>query len=106
MRVAALTATAEGDGPDAGQAALDLEEFQGELRSKRTAVTELRAFSVTMSQRWKEPKDRVIGHVVWAPPIGFSTAPHGYTEDVCVVKLDKAKFWQNFRGNVLDLGSC
>ena len=43
----------------------------------------------TMSKRWKKPKDRVIGDVVWAPPISLSTAPHGYTEDFCVVKLDK-----------------
>ena len=43
------------------------------------------------------PKDRVIAHVGWAPPLSFSTAPHGYTKDVCVVKLDKTKFSQNFR---------
>jgi hypothetical protein len=49
-------------------------------------------------------KDRVIRHVVWAPAVSVSTPPHGYTEDVCVFKLDKKKFSQNFRGNVLDLG--
>ena len=59
-----------------------------------------------MSTRWNKPKDRVIRHVVSAPPISFFTAPQGYTEDVCVVKLDKKEFSQNFRGNVLDLGEC
>jgi hypothetical protein len=59
-----------------------------------------------MKKQWTKPRDRVIGHVVWAPPISFSTAPHSYTKDVCVVKLDMKKFSQNFRRNVLDLGAC
>jgi hypothetical protein len=50
--------------------------------------------------------DRVIGQVVWAPPITGNTAPHGYTKDVCVIKLDKKKFWPNFKGNVIDLGAA
>jgi len=57
-----------------------------------------------IKKHWTRPKDRVIGHVVWAPPISVHTTPHSYTMDVCVVKLDKKKFLQNFRGNVLDLG--
>jgi len=57
-------------------------------------------------KQWPKPKDRVIGHVVWAPPVSVSTAPHSYTKDVCVVKLDEKKFSQNFRRNVLDFGAC
>ena len=104
--VTAFTARSEGNGPDAGRAALRLEETQRELLLTRTAIEEHEEFFMKMCKQWKEPKDRVIGHVVWAPPISFSTTPHGYTEDVCVVKLDKKKFSQNFRGNVLDLGAC
>ena len=62
--------------------------------------------SVLREKYWTKPKDRVIGHVVWAPPISFSTAPYGRTRDVCVIKLDENKLRQNFRGNVLDLGAC
>jgi len=43
---------------------------------------------------------------VWAPPITGLTAPHGYTQDVCVIKLDKERFLPNFRGNAIDLGMC
>ena len=59
-----------------------------------------------MKKQWTKPKDRVIGYIIWAPPISFSTIPHNYTKDVCVVKLDEKKFLPNFRGNVLDLGMC
>jgi len=57
-----------------------------------------------VNDKWTKPANRVIGHVIWAPPISSATAPHFYSLDVCVVKLDKKKFIQNFRGNVLDLG--
>lgn len=81
-------------------------ETQGQLSKTRTAIEELKKFFVKMKKQWAKPKDRVVGHVVWTPPLSFSTAPHGYTKDVCVVKLDKERFSQNFRRNVLDLGAC
>jgi hypothetical protein len=105
-RSTTLTARSEGGGPNAEQAAHELVETQRELSKIRTAIEELKKFFVRMKKQWTNPKDRVIGHVVWAPPVSFSTAPHGYTKDVCVVKLDDKKFLPNFRGNVLDLGAC
>ncbi|KAF8464347.1 hypothetical protein DFH94DRAFT_785619 [Russula ochroleuca] len=103
-RVVALTARSEGGGPTAEQAASELVETQQELTKTRTAIEELKKFFVKMKKQWTRPKDRVIGHVVWAPPVSIHTAPHSYTKDVCVVKLDEKKFLQNFRRNVLDLG--
>jgi hypothetical protein len=103
--VTLLTAKSEGGGPDVQQAARQLVETQHELSKSRTAIEELKKFFVKMKKQWTEPKDRVIGHVVWAPPISVSTAPHCHTKDVCVVKLDKKKFSRNFRRNVLDLGA-
>lgn len=105
-RVTALTARSEGSGPNGQQAAGELVESQRELSKTRTAIEELKKFFVKMKKQWTKPKDRVIGHVVWAPSVSVSTAPHGYTKDVCVVKLDEKKFSQNFKGNVLDLGAC
>jgi hypothetical protein len=105
-RVVALTARSEGGGPTAEQAASELVETQQELTKTRTAIEELKKFFVKMKKQWTRPKDRVIGHVVWAPPVSIHTAPHSYTKDVCVVKLDEKKFLQNFRRNVLDLGAC
>lgn len=96
--------TLERSDSNIGQTASDLARNERELIERRTAIIELKKFFVQMKKQWTKPEDRVIGHVVWAPPIEFSTAPHGYTKDVCVIKLDKTKFSQNFKGNVLDLG--
>ena len=60
-----------------------------------------------MRKDWSDVNNRVIGHVVWSPPITGLNAPDspGYTQDVCVIKLDKRKFLPNFQGNVIDLGA-
>jgi len=105
-RVMALTARSEGSGPNAEQAAREVVETQHEMRKTRTAIEELKEFFVKVKKQWTKPKDRVIVHVVWAPPISVSAAPHSYTKDVCVIKLDAQKFSRNFRGNVFDLGAC
>jgi septal ring factor EnvC (AmiA/AmiB activator) len=93
---------------DAGnaQAASDLAATENDRKNKKKAIEALKAFFVTMKKDWSEVNNRVIGQVVWAPPITGLNAPHGYTKDVCVIKLDKKKFWPNFMGNVIDLGAC
>jgi hypothetical protein len=105
-QVTVLTARLEGSGPNTELAACELEETQRKLNKTRTAIEDLKKFFVKMKKQWTKPEDRVIGHVVWAPPVSVSTPPHSYTKDVCVIKLDKKKFSQNFRGNVLNLGAC
>ncbi|EPQ60092.1 hypothetical protein GLOTRDRAFT_123851 [Gloeophyllum trabeum ATCC 11539] len=55
------------------------------------------------SDRWGKTSRRVIGHVVWAPPIGVGAHPHQYTRDLCVVQLYKESF-ASLLGNVLSLG--
>jgi hypothetical protein len=101
-----LTTSSEGHGCDTRQAADCLVKTQHKLREARTAIEELKKFFVKMKRDWKKPRDRVIGHVIWAPPFSVSTPPDSYTKDVCVIKLDNNKFSQNFKGNVLDLGKC
>jgi hypothetical protein len=98
--------TAQGCGPDAEQAATDLETTQAEVDDILKAIEGHKDFYVRAKKFWENPDDRVIGHVVWAPPFSVSAAPQGYTKDVCVIKLDKKKFGNNFRGNVIDLGAC
>jgi hypothetical protein len=57
-----------------------------------------------MEKDWSNPKRRIIGHVVWAQTITGNTPPYGYTQDVCVIKLDKDKFSPNFVRNAVYLG--
>jgi len=97
--------TAEAEGGNE-QAAADLAKFQRNLDDTKVTIAELRKFFAMLKKDWSEVRNRVIGHVVWSPPISGLTAPHGYTRDVCVIKLDKQKFLPNLRGNAIDLGAC
>jgi len=88
------------------QAVVDMAKVQQKLDETRETIVELKKFYATLKRDWYKVNDRIIGHVVWAPPITGLTAPHGYTQDVCVIKLDKERFLPNFRGNAIDLGMC
>jgi len=90
--------------PNAEQVTRDLGETERQLNVMRNTIEALKKFFVKMKEREK-PKDRVIGHVVWAPPISVNEPVYGYTKDVCVIKLNK-KLLRNFKKNVLDLGMC
>jgi hypothetical protein len=95
-----------GNGQAATNLATNLVATERDIKNSKEAIEALKAFFVTMKRDWSKANDRVIGQVVWAPPITGLNAPHGYTKDVCVIKLDKEKFWPNFMGNVIDLGEC
>lgn len=88
------------------QAVVDLAKVQQKLDETRETIVELKKFYATLKRDWSKVNDRIIGHVVWAPPITGLTAPHGYTQDVCVIKLDNERFLPNFKGNAIDLGTC
>jgi len=105
-KVTTLAAGFQDGGPNADKTAGELKQTRRKLGKTRLAIEKLKKFFVKVTMQWMKPSDRVIGHVVWAPPISVAPAPHGYTKDVCVIKLDEKKFSQNFRGNVLDLGAC
>lgn len=92
-------------GGDAQKSAGELAESQDQLTKTVTKIDALKAFFVDVKKRWSKLNDRVIGYVVWAPPIGVGVPPHRYTRDLCVIKVNKKKF-RKFRGNVLSLGAC
>jgi hypothetical protein len=101
----AVSYKSEADAGDARAATL-LASTEDGIKKKKEAIEALKAFFITMKKDWSVVHDRVIGHVVWAPPITGLNAPHGYTKDICVIKLDKKKISSNFMGNVIDLGAC
>lgn len=100
--VRTYTARAQAGSP---QAAADLAVYQQRLDNTNNTIVELKTFFATLKREWSDFNNRVIGYVVWSPPITGLNAPDGYTQDVCVIKLDKEKFLPNFRGNVIDLGA-
>lgn len=83
--------------------ARDLEDTEHELARTREKVSHLEALYVDIMTCWRNPQDRVVGYVDWAPAIGVSAPPHPFTRDLCIIKLDRAKF-KNFLGSVLNLG--
>ena len=87
------------------QAAQDLATTRDSIKKTEGTVEEHKKFFALMKKDWSNVDNRVIGHVVWAPPITGLVDPHGYTLDVCVIKLDKSKFGPNIKGNVVDLGA-
>ena len=103
-KIETFTKRLTGGNYNAEQAACKLVEAEHDLKETKKSINKLKKFLEKVKKRWAELEDRVIGHVVWAPPISVSTTPHGYTKDICVVKLNKEKFSSNFMGNVLDLG--
>lgn len=86
-------------------AAADLARYQQRLDDTKATVVELKSFFVTLKKDWSDVRDRIIGHVVWSPPIIGTTPSNAYTRDVCVIKLNKEKFLPNLRGNAIDLGT-
>jgi len=103
MRVDAYKHKVE-DGIDVDRSKVILQEVKLKLSKTERHINELKRFFLIIDKRWSKRKDRVIGHVVWAPPIGTGQAPHDYTFDLCVVELNKDKF-RNLVGNVLCLGA-
>ena len=101
-----LERRAEGDTPAAEKAKKELRKTRELLEETTDAINELQELYERTKKDFGKPSKRVIGHVVWSPAITTGTAPHGFTKDVCVVKLDKARFLPNFKGNVIDLGAC
>jgi hypothetical protein len=92
------------DGINVQESQTKLEENEAELAQTRTKIDNLKKFYVNIKKRWSKSKDRVIGFVRWAPPIGAGVAPHRYTRDLCVIELYKEKF-KHMIGNVLSLGA-
>jgi len=90
--------------PGNNESMRELEDKQRKLARLRAQVSTLNAFHTNIVKYWSNMKERIIGHVVWAPKIDANVLPYGYTRDFCVIHLDKEKFKDGFLGNTLSLG--
>ena len=100
-----LKERAMGDTTAVEKAKKELKKTQELLEEVNDAIYELQELYGQTKEDFGKPSQRVIGHIVWSPAITVGTAPHGFTKDVCVIKLDKTRFMPNFKGNVIDLGA-
>ncbi|KAJ7600564.1 hypothetical protein C8J56DRAFT_813361 [Mycena floridula] len=89
------------DSSEEEDAAMDLEDKRVLLKRTNHAINKLLKLHDKTKKDFGKPSQRIIGHVVWSPAI--TAGP--FTKDICIIKLDKARFLPNFRGNVIDLGT-
>ena len=101
--IEALTKRVE-EGINVSELQSKLNNSEAELVKTRIKIDDFKKFFVEVKKRWSKPKDRDMGFVCWAPPIGVGIAPHDYTRDFCVVELYKTKF-KHMIGNVMSLGT-
>jgi hypothetical protein len=67
-----------------------------EAKASKASVFE---FHRNITSFWSAESQRILGHVVYAPPITF-------TEDWALIELNRGKFdWNTFQGSVIHLGT-
>ncbi|KAI0003020.1 hypothetical protein BJV74DRAFT_930583 [Russula compacta] len=54
--------------------------------------------------KWRDPNNRKLGEVHWAPKISIRVDDRHYTLDIATLAVDEAKL-KNFTGNIVDLGN-
>jgi hypothetical protein len=100
--LAALGEVVEGEDATVAEAR---QESMAILAKAEKAIVAVDAFLTDISKHWSPMNQRVLGHVVYAPPISVDTGPKQFTEDWALIELQRDKIdWQNFKGNVVYLG--
>jgi len=81
-------------------------ESQTVLDKAKKAMKEHPLYCQEVLEYWGPAEERILGHILYAPPIGVGATADQYTEDFAIIALDPSKIdAQNFKGNVIDLGS-
>ena len=80
------------------------DEFKAQLVVVEASKESVNEFQGNITRFWSEEDQRILGHVLYAPPISISS-DRQFTEDWALIELDHRKFnWDTFRGNVIYLG--
>ncbi|KZP05506.1 hypothetical protein FIBSPDRAFT_967210 [Athelia psychrophila] len=101
-----LTALGEAVGGEDAKVAEARQEWKGMLAKGDKTIAAVNAFHSDITKRWDAVNQRVLGHVVYAPPLTVSTGPKQFTEDWALIELNQDKIdWKFFKGNVMYLGN-
>ncbi|KAH9045063.1 hypothetical protein EDB84DRAFT_1558800 [Lactarius hengduanensis] len=77
-----------------------------DLQEAEDGLKDLGALHHEISTQWGAKEKRIIGELVWAPPIVLSTEPDQYTLDLAIIKIDAGKLdASNYRGNSINIGT-
>ncbi|KAF8970664.1 hypothetical protein BDZ97DRAFT_55681 [Flammula alnicola] len=93
------------DEDDVEEATGELEKIQRLLDEANKAMEALDKFHDEVRKKWRQPSQRVLGHIIRSPPITLGAGTEGFTEDYAVVELDSSKIEKAFVGNAIDLGA-
>ncbi|KAH0585910.1 hypothetical protein H2248_007199 [Termitomyces sp. 'cryptogamus'] len=83
----------------------EVESVHHALNNTKKVIKALEMFHEKVKTEWRSPKQRVIGHVVCAPPLMYNADTQGFSEDYALVELDSTKFKKAFHGNCINLGN-
>ncbi|KAF8992696.1 hypothetical protein BDQ17DRAFT_1332158 [Cyathus striatus] len=79
-------------------------KIESHIKEDVKMIKKLEDFKSNVIEDWIQEKDFIIGHVLYAPPIGVGEGPKRNSEDWALIELDHATInWLNFRGNVIDI---
>ena len=82
----------------------DADTLEKLVKAERTIET-LKKFHSEITSFWSTQDQRVLGRILYSPPISLGTGDKSFTEDWAVVELYRKKInWNKFRGNVMYLG--
>jgi len=91
---------------EVGQRESARKDTQAALDKTKKARKEHPLYCKDVLESWGPAEERVLGHVLYAPPIGVGATADQHTEDFAVIALDPSKIdAKNFKGNVIDLGT-
>ncbi|THH10642.1 hypothetical protein EW146_g8312 [Bondarzewia mesenterica] len=93
------------DAADAAEAEASRIKTEGLLDEVEKAMEKLEGLLDQVNKKWKKIDNRVIGHVLRSPPIGFGVSEQHFTEDWGVFMVDRTKLGDGFQGNKMDLGT-
>src|SRR5258708_2217103 len=93
-------------GSEEGGDILEHEHAQRMLKLAEGKVKGLNAFYQELLMHWATDDSRILGHVIFSPPIAVGTGTEQYTQDLAIIDIDASKIDpSSFVGNVIDLGT-
>ena len=101
MRRMKVAAGREGD-----RAIAEREDAHKMVKKAEGKVMAFADFHRELLTHWAADTSRILGQVIFSPPIAVGTGTEQYTQDVAVIDIDASKIDpSSFAGNVIDLGT-
>ncbi|KAF7982540.1 hypothetical protein HWV62_27504, partial [Athelia sp. TMB] len=94
----------EDDDEDEEEVEKQRKHSQSLLEKAEASIFALNTFQHELSVSWATEQSRILGHVIFAPPIVAGVGAEQHTQDVAVIEIDASKIDpSSFPGNAIDL---